>query len=260
MNISMQDSHNLAWKLAHIIFGLTPNSSALLHTYEFERRPAASRVVFFDKRWNQSDMTVEQRVLEGKDQVLGCGVEYDFSIIVGSKAEDHEKKGDIYPVTGTNYIDGILRAGRRLLNVRVRRFADGTPWDIHDDLPANGRYRIIVICGDDFPDPQGRSLPAVTSVCGTIVPKFPKGMVEAIILQPDMKPEWHFDDLPECIKDEAEMRLHCASQDAYDAYGLDQKRGALLLIRPEGMAGMIARLEETELLDRFLQQALITVA
>lgn len=259
MNISMQDPHNLAWKLAYAVSGLTPTQSQLLQTYEAERRPAASNVVFFDKRWNQSGMSREQILEEAKDQILGCGVEYDENLVVASKVEDQGGDGERYPVSGTGYMDGVLRIGRRLLNVRVRRFADGTMWDIHDDLLANGRYRAIVICGDDFPGAEGRSLPAVTSLCGLVVKSFPAGMVEAIILQPEMNPTWEFNDLPACIKDEAEMRLHCASRKVYATYGVDVKRGALVLVRPDGIVGMIANLEEIASLERFLQQVLVTV-
>lgn len=258
MNISMHDSHNLAWKLAYAMSGLAPNPSELLQTYESERRPAASKVVFFDKRWNQSDVPREQKLLEARDQILGTGVEYDASMLVGMKAEDIKTNGRTYPVSGKDYADGVLRNGRRLLNVQTRRFADGAMWDIHDDLLANGRYRIVAMCADDYPDPDGRSLPAVTKVCGTTVKKFPSGMVEAIVLQPDMQPKWHFGDLPACIKDEAEMRLQCASQEVYGAYGVDTKRGALVLVRPDGMVAVIADLEDTALLDQFLQQVLIT--
>ena len=192
MNISMQDSHALAWKLAYAILGLTPHPCALLQTHELERQPAASKVVFFDKRWNQSAMPREQKLFEAREQILGCGLEYDASLLVGSKAEEFEAAGKAYPVTGTNYIDGILRTGRRLPNVKVRRFADGTMWDIQDDLLANGRYRVLVVCGDDFPDPNGRSLAAVAGICGVVVNKFPASLVEPIILQPDMDPSWHF--------------------------------------------------------------------
>ena len=76
MNISMQDLHSLAWKLAYAIFDLTPTPSALLQTYNSERHPAASKVVF-DKPWNRSDMSREQKLAKGKDQILGTGCEYD---------------------------------------------------------------------------------------------------------------------------------------------------------------------------------------
>lgn len=41
MNTGIQDAHNLAWKLASVIRGLS--SPELLHTYEAERRPVAIR-------------------------------------------------------------------------------------------------------------------------------------------------------------------------------------------------------------------------
>jgi 2-polyprenyl-6-methoxyphenol hydroxylase-like FAD-dependent oxidoreductase len=88
MNVSMQDSHNLAWKLAYAIFDLTPTPSALLlQTYISECHPAASKAVF-NKRRNQSDMSREQKLAEGKDQILGTRCEYHGSILVGGKAED----------------------------------------------------------------------------------------------------------------------------------------------------------------------------
>lgn len=59
-------------------------------------------------------------------------------------------------------------------------------------------------------------------------------------------------------QDEAEMRLYCAGQEVYDSYGVDTKRGALVLVRPDGTIGMISNLEETTLLERFLQQVLVT--
>jgi phenol 2-monooxygenase (NADPH) len=137
MKISMQDSHNLSWKLAYAFMGLTPKPCALLATYETESRATASKVVFFDKRWNQSDVPQEQKILEAKEQIFRCGAEYESSLIVEAKAED-EGNDKIYTVTGTAYIDGILRTGRRLLNVQVRRFADGTMWDGWADWEFEG--------------------------------------------------------------------------------------------------------------------------
>ncbi|PQP91960.1 uncharacterized protein Pyn_29124 [Prunus yedoensis var. nudiflora] len=39
MNTGIQDSHNLAWKIASVVKGIAPSS--ILHTYETERRPIA---------------------------------------------------------------------------------------------------------------------------------------------------------------------------------------------------------------------------
>lgn len=118
-----------------------------------------------------------EKLAEAKDQILSCGVEYDSNLIIASKEEEEGGDKGMYPVSGTGHMNGVLKTGRRLLNVRMRRFADGSMFDINDDLLENGRYRVILICGDDFPDANGRSLSAVTSVCGNVVKKFPTGMV-----------------------------------------------------------------------------------
>ena len=55
MNTSIQDSYNLAWKLAYTLFGLdaSDEGSKLLDSYEEERLPNARRLVTFDRRMNQ---------------------------------------------------------------------------------------------------------------------------------------------------------------------------------------------------------------
>ncbi|KAH9963079.1 FAD binding domain-containing protein, partial [Lactifluus volemus] len=50
MNASMNDTHNLAWKLAYVLRGWADMS--LLKTYEFERRKYAQDLIAFDKRFS----------------------------------------------------------------------------------------------------------------------------------------------------------------------------------------------------------------
>ncbi|KAJ3714542.1 FAD-binding monooxygenase [Lentinula guzmanii] len=49
MNASMQDSYNLAWKLAHVLKGT--GHRTLLQTYELERRKYAQDLINFDKKF-----------------------------------------------------------------------------------------------------------------------------------------------------------------------------------------------------------------
>jgi phenol 2-monooxygenase len=52
MNVSMMDSYNLAWKLAHSINGLTPQQpgvpDAVLATFSAERVDVARQLIQFD--------------------------------------------------------------------------------------------------------------------------------------------------------------------------------------------------------------------
>lgn len=45
MNTGIQDAHNLAWKLASVLKGISPSS--VMQTYEMERRPVLICPIFF---------------------------------------------------------------------------------------------------------------------------------------------------------------------------------------------------------------------
>ena len=49
MNVSMQDSFNLGWKLAAVLRGIA--SPELLHTYSDERQAIAQELIDFDREW-----------------------------------------------------------------------------------------------------------------------------------------------------------------------------------------------------------------
>lgn len=140
----MMDSYNLSWKLAYHINGLTPsteeNPSPLLDTYQTERHEIAQQLIDFDRKFSTmfsgkvgatETLTQEefQRAFtQGNAFTSGCGIEYPKNLIVVREDENCSTS----PVNGTDYVSGILRPGRRLLNVRVLRHADGNERNIHD--------------------------------------------------------------------------------------------------------------------------------
>jgi phenol 2-monooxygenase len=94
MNVSMMDSYNLAWKLAHSINGLTPDppsktANPVLETFESERTDTARQLIEFDTTFSHifsgkigsgdsaiSGLTHEEflRVFkEGSGFTSGCG-------------------------------------------------------------------------------------------------------------------------------------------------------------------------------------------
>lgn len=153
MNVSMMDSYNLAWKLAYCIHGLTPESAQghpdpILDTYHTERHTIAQELIEFDRAFssmfsgkigagengeNGVEGLTHEEFLEvfvrGNGFTSGCGIEYPENIAV-----DRTLDGESSPVSGTDYLSGILRPGRRLLNVRLVRHADGYPRDLQDGM------------------------------------------------------------------------------------------------------------------------------
>jgi hypothetical protein len=148
MNVSMMDSYNLAWKLAYSVHGLTPASAIgqrdpILDTYHTERHTIAQQLIEFDKAFSSmfsgkigasedgvSGLTHDEFLevfSRGNGFTSGCGVEYPENLAV-----DQNSSGDQNPIHGTDYLSGILRPGRRLLNVRLVRHADGYRRDLQD--------------------------------------------------------------------------------------------------------------------------------
>jgi phenol 2-monooxygenase len=144
MNVSMMDSYNLSWKLIHSINGLTPFPNGagdkVLDTFQTERHTVAQQLIAFDKEFSsmfsgkigsedgKEGLTHEQ-FLEvfstGNGFTSGCGIEYPENLLVDKMTPDGL-------IAGTDYLSGVLRPGRRLLNVKVKRHADGYRRDFQD--------------------------------------------------------------------------------------------------------------------------------
>ena len=240
------DSYYLSWRLAYVLNGLTPDSTSLLKTYSSERRRWAQRVVSADKRWNQEGMAWEEVFQEMREQVLGCGVDEPPSLLVA-------EENDAVAWQGKDALNGILRVGRRLFNVKVTRWADSNPWDIHDDFVSDGRYRILLVASDDFP--QGRSKTAAEGLL-SLVEEFSKQLVELVVLQPNPEESFTWHDAPAGLKEHAEMRLHCADAEAYETYCVNPNEGAIALVRPDGMVCITSKLEDVGKVREMLQRVL----
>jgi phenol 2-monooxygenase len=150
MNVSMMDSYNLAWKLAHSIHGLTPPTASgvpdpILETFELERVDIARQLIDFDTKFShmfsgkigsedstKPGLTHDEflRVFsEGSGFTSGCGLQYHPSRIV-KPLEDASM--DAAPGPADNLGHGYITPGKRLLNVELKRYADGSTRQLHD--------------------------------------------------------------------------------------------------------------------------------
>lgn len=142
----MMDSYNLAWKLAHTIHGLTPKQTlpSVLSTYADERLEIAKMLIEFDTKFSSmfsgkidSDKSVEGLTHEqflkvfsdGSGFTSGCGIEYPTGLLVKPPTPD-----GTYPITSDNYLQGVLKPGRRLLDAPVRRYADANLRHLQDGM------------------------------------------------------------------------------------------------------------------------------
>jgi hypothetical protein len=210
----------------------------------------------------------------GNGFTSGCGIEYPENITVDKTAAQN-------PITGTDYLQGILHPGRRLLNVRVKRFADGNRRDLQDgklspshithstyskryaDFLSTGRFRILVLTSSDLLNPQGTSAQTLKTLGSSIIPKFPPTVVEQVAIHPRLeKDNFMWRDLPHELKQQSEMRFYSGyalSDDVYKVYGVDESKGAIAVVRPDGYIGTIAALDDIERVDEYLRKCIRTV-
>ncbi|RAH65327.1 putative phenol monooxygenase [Aspergillus aculeatinus CBS 121060] len=296
MNVSMMDSYNLAWKLAYVINGLTPNSTTnprspdpILATYHSERHTIAHQLIEFDRAFSSmfsGKIGSTEDSLPGltHDQFLevfstgngftsGCGIEYPESLIVQRQQQQTKPNSTVAaaaaatattptnPIQGTDYLSGILRPGRRLLNVTYKRHADGNRRDLHDDFLSTGRFRLLVLTSTDLLNPTSTSAQTLRVLGTRVLPKYPASAIEQVVIHPRLSRDFTWRDTPAELKQHSEMRFYSGYEmdDVYTIYGVDPAHGAVAVVRPDGYVGVVATLGDVARVDAFLEECLVRV-
>ncbi len=143
MNVSMQDTFNLGWKLAAVLEGRSPES--LLDTYSAERQAIARELIDFDREWsaimaspaaNPDDpgaggvdpsLLQEYFVRSGR-YTAGVATRYTSSPLAGESTHQHLAEG--FPI------------GMRFHSAPVIRLADAKPVQLGHAARADGRWRL----------------------------------------------------------------------------------------------------------------------
>jgi phenol 2-monooxygenase (NADPH) len=159
MNVSMQDTFNLGWKLAAVLRGQCPPQ--LLHTYSAERQAVAKQLIDFDREWAAMLSAPHEKVDPAEVQkyfvqhgryTAGTATRYQPSVITGEPAYQHLAKG--------------LPIGMRFHSAPVVRVADAKPVELGHTAGADGRWRIYA-----FSDAENPAAPSsrLRALCGFLV-------------------------------------------------------------------------------------------
>lgn len=173
MNVSMQDTYNLGWKVALAAKGIAKRD--ILSTYQSERRRVAQDLIEFDHRFSRlfsgrpaKDVLDEEGVsmevfkdafLKGNLFASGLSVDYGASNLV-VKAGDSLKQGD-----GSKVLKSVasiseedfkkkqalapgLPVGMRFNSFKVLNQACARPWHFQEILKADGRFRVVLFAGN----------------------------------------------------------------------------------------------------------------
>jgi phenol 2-monooxygenase len=125
------------------------------------------------------------------------------------------------------------------------------------DFPSTGRFRILCLTSDDLLTPSGVSSTTLNSI-STILSRFPEGILELVVLHPLASNTFIWSDLPDVVKRQAEMRFYNGTEleDAYKVYGVDPKKGAVTVVRPDGYIGVITELKNVDGIHAYLKGCL----
>jgi phenol 2-monooxygenase len=145
MNVSMQDTFNLGWKLASVLRKRC--APRLLHTYSAERQAIAKELIDFDREWSQMLMSKSATELNPSEvqnyfvrhgrYTAGTATHYRQSILTGEAAYQHLAKGFVI--------------GTRFHSAPVIRLADAKPVHLGHTVKADARWRLFAFSGAEDP-------------------------------------------------------------------------------------------------------------
>ena len=156
MNVSMQDTFNLGWKLVHVLQGRA--DASLLRSYSKERLTEAKRLVETDHEWArimsaptteaERNGTEEPRIIRQFKQNLeftgGTAVKYDPSTLFAVGTHQALATGE--------------EIGRRFHSAPVVRLSDAKQMQLGHVAEADARWRIYAFAGKNDNSDAGSAI------------------------------------------------------------------------------------------------------
>lgn len=260
MNASINDTHNLAWKLAYVLRGWADLS--LLKTYESERRQYALDLINFDKKFAKlfSGKPISKEYKNGvsHEEFLrafqtfsgfssGIGIHYTESSIVNSTYQDVASK---------------LIVGKRVPPEMVLRATDSRPFNIQDLLPSDARFKLLVFTGDTSRASTLATLQQSADDLQSILTRYCAAgsitsVFDIISISSESKATILYNALPPLLRSHW-TKVYVANinglqdDNVYARYGVAAD-GAVVVVRPDGYVGMMRPLQKIEDLNSYFQ-------
>lgn len=278
MNVSMADTFNLSWKLAHVLQNKA--NTSILKTYEFERAHIAHQLIQFDKKFarlfsgkpskdvlDESGVSMEefQRTLKkGSLFTSGTSVDYPPSVLISKTGL--EIRNDL---SYNSKLAKNLPIGTRLHDYHVVSVADALPYYLSDLACADGRWKVLIFGGDvtrhsecrlrldnlcEFLTnpgkspvmkytPKGRDLDSVFNILTILASARTTIECEDFdeILRPTQSPLGFRAYKKIFADDESYYKEHGR---VYEGLGIDPKFGALVVLRPDQHVSLVTEIDD----------------
>jgi phenol 2-monooxygenase len=275
MNVSMQDTYNLGWKLASVLDGRAKPD--LLRTYTVERHAIAQGLIDFDKEWSKimasPPKNPEHPELGGVDPAelqayfvmsgrytAGVATHYPPATVLTAEAT-HQALAKGFTV------------GMRFHSAPVVRLADAKPVQLGHAARADGAWRIYA-----FADATGEKLSRLMDVLATgnqsSIRRFtPQGAnIDSVIDVRAVFQQGHRDlkveDLPALLLprkgrfglidyEKAFTPDLKNGPDIFDLRGIDRETGAMVVVRPDQHVANVLPLDAHDELAAFFGRILL---
>lgn len=262
MNVSMQDTFNLGWKLVHVLQGRA--DASLLRSYSKERLTEAKRLVETDHKWSrvmsapttqsERDGTEEPRIIrQFKDNLEftgGTAVKYDTSYLFASSTHQALAAGE--------------EVGRRFHSAPVVRLSDVKQMQLGHVAQADARWYIYAFAGKADSSNAGSAIHRLadwleTNPSSPIVKHTRKGEdVDAVI---DFRAVFQqtfeqlaYENMPSLLKPKTgrlglqdHEKVFCVDHkgvgDIFDMRGINRDTGCMVLVRPDQYVAHILPLD-----------------
>jgi len=225
LNSGIQDSFNLAWKLALVCKSLSP--STLLSSYSHERLPVIAEMLNITTKIFKKSVQSEGGAWQRGGKLLQLGVNYRGSDIVVDETD-----GDVGEIKVDSYsVDGFLRGGDRAPDgpaLGNLKSADETPTRLFDIFKP--QYHTVLVFVNRDAIEQCRPILQALRI-------YPTAMMRSIIIHPQGTERSNIspsDDLTDFILEDCEGH-------AYKGYDVSRHAKAVVtyIVRPDGVIGGI---------------------
>lgn len=279
MNVSMQDSFNLGWKLAAVLLGRC--APELLHSYSAERQAIAGELIAFDREW----AALLSAPLKAAGDPQGAGVD-------PAEVQDYFVRHGRYTAgTATRYAPSLLTGeasfqhlakgflvGTRFHSAPVIRLADAKPVHLGHAGKADGRWRLFAFGGaGDRATPGG----AIGALCEFLAGSARSPVrsytgdgedIDAVFDLRAVLQQGHGElDIgqvhPLLLPRKGRHGLHdyekvfcpdlSGSKDIFALRGIDRQAGCLVIVRPDQYVAQVLPLEAHDELSAFFARFML---
>jgi phenol 2-monooxygenase len=265
MNVSMQDTFNLGWKLAHVLQGRA--DAKLLRSYTHERQIEAKRLVETDHHWSrvmsapttqaERDGTEEPRIIrQFKDNLEftgGTAVKYDSSYLFAPTKHQSLAKG--------------LEVGRRFHSAPVVRLSDAKQMQLGAVAEADARWRIYAFAAEQDGSSKGSAIHQLADWLEThpnspVVKHTKAGEdIDAVIdvraIFQQTFDQLAYEQMPSLFRPQTgklglqdHEKVFCVDHkglgDIFAMRGIDRKRGCMVVVRPDQYVSHVLPLDGYE--------------